>query len=45
MCVSFVSVCDLADGRVSMQFKFAADTMLEKAVSTPGLEFSMIFAS
>jgi len=32
----FVSVCDLADGRESMQFKFAADITLEKAVTTLG---------
>lgn len=36
MCMSPVSIHDLADGRESVQFKFAADTTLEEAVITLG---------
>lgn len=34
MCTSCISVCDLADKKRGLQFQFAADTMLEEAVST-----------
>lgn len=36
MCTSCISICDLADGREGMQFKFATDTTLEEAVGTLG---------
>lgn len=34
MRASYISVCDLAGKTRGLQFQFAADTMLEEAVST-----------